>query len=231
MIPPNDKHRLKAFDCVPRAPGRSLIHFPQLFLLPHVCPKTMNPSIPVYQADGSLYASDSPALYFPLKEARPATVTGGPVLNRLLPRQVDNTYRGYRLALWLFALVVLVKVAMSVNSIFNGHTVASSADGIPLDTFTPAGAQAVVSLFAAWGLGQLILCLLCIVVLVRYRALVPFLFAVLLLEHLSRRLIFLVMPIVRTGTPPGVFVNLALVALMVVGLTLSLWSHDSPPAA
>lgn len=73
-----------------------------------------------------------------------------------------------------------------------------------------AGAQAVVSLFAAWGLGQLILCLLCIVVLVRYRALVPFLFAVLLLEHLSRRLIFLVMPIVRMGTPPGVFVNLAL---------------------
>ena len=66
------------------------------------------------------------------------------MLNRLLPRQVDNTYRGYKLALWLFALVVLVKVAMSVNSIFNGHTVASSADGIPLDTFTPAGAQAVV---------------------------------------------------------------------------------------
>ena len=58
------------------------------------------------------------------------------MLNRLLPRQVDNTYRGYKLALWLFALVVLVKVAMSVNSIFNGHTVASSADGIPLDTFT-----------------------------------------------------------------------------------------------
>jgi hypothetical protein len=61
--------------------------------------------------------------------------------------------------------------------------------------------------------------------------LVPFLFAVLLLEHLIRRLIFLVMPIVRTGTPPGVFVNFALVAVMVVGLALSLWSHDSPPAA
>jgi hypothetical protein len=153
------------------------------------------------------------------------------VLNRLLPRQVDNTYHGYKLALWLFALVVLVKVAMSLNSIFNGHKVASSADGIPLDTFTPAGAQAVVSLFAAWGLGQLILCLLCIVVLARYRALVPFMFALLLLEHLSRRLIFFVMPIVRTGTPPGLFVNLALLALMVVGLALSLRSHDSPPAA
>ncbi len=153
------------------------------------------------------------------------------MLNRLLPRQVDNTYHGYKLALWLFALVMLMKVAMSVNSIFNGHMVASSADGIPLDTFTPASAQAVVSLFAAWGLAQLVICLLCIVVLARYRALVPFMFALLLLEHLSRRLIFLVMPIVRTGTPPGFFVNLALLALMAVGLALSLRSHDSPPVA
>lgn len=152
------------------------------------------------------------------------------MLSRFLPRQVDNTYRGYKLALCLLGLVVLMKVAMSVNSIFNGRKVAMSADGILLDTFTPAGAQAVVSLFAAWGLGQLMLCLLCIVVLARYRALVPFMFALLLLEHLSRRLIFLVMPIVRTGTPPGFFVNLALLALMVVGLALSLRSHDSSSA-
>ncbi len=54
--------------------------------------------------------------------------------NRLLPRQADNTYGGHKLALWLFALLVLVKVLMSVNSIFNGFSVASSADGIPLDT-------------------------------------------------------------------------------------------------
>ncbi|MBI3664370.1 MAG: hypothetical protein HY234_15150 [Acidobacteria bacterium] len=149
------------------------------------------------------------------------------MLNQLLPRHVDNTYHGYKLALWLFALLVLMKVAMSLNSIFNGYSVATSADGIPLDTFTPAGAQAVVSLFAAWGLAQLIICLLCIVVLARYRALVPFMFALVLLEHLSRRLIFLVMPIVRTGTPPGFFVNLVLLALMVVGLALSLRSHDN----
>ncbi len=148
------------------------------------------------------------------------------MLNQLLPRHVDNTYHGYKLALWLFGLVVFMKVAMSLNAIFNGHMVASSADGIPLDTFTPAGARAVVSLFAAWGLAQLIICLLCIVVLARYRALVPFMFALLLLEHLSRRLIFLVMPIVRTGTPPGFFVNLVLLALMVLGLALSLRSHD-----
>lgn len=147
--------------------------------------------------------------------------------DRFLPQRVDNTYRGYKLALWLFGLVVFMKVAMSLNAIFNGHFVASSADGIPLDTFTPAGAQAVVSMFAAWGLSQLIICLLCLLVLARYRAMIPFMFALLLLEHLSRRLIFHVMPIVRTGTPPGFIVNVVLLALMVVGLALSLRSQSN----
>ncbi|MGH7585294.1 MAG: hypothetical protein ACREMH_03525 [Gemmatimonadales bacterium] len=29
--------------------------------------------------------------------------------DRLLPRHIDNTYRGHRPALWLFGLIVLVK--------------------------------------------------------------------------------------------------------------------------
>jgi len=152
------------------------------------------------------------------------------MFNQLLPRYVDNTYHGYKLALWLFAVVVFMKVAISLNCIFNGRLVASSADGIPLDTFTPACARMVVSDFALWGLSQLIICLLCILVLARYRALIPFMFALLLLEYLSRRLILQVMPIPRIGTPPGFFVNLVLLALMVVGLALSLWSHDSRQA-
>jgi len=152
------------------------------------------------------------------------------MFKRLLPRHIDNTYHGHKAALWLFAALVLMKSAISLSSIFDGQDVAMSADGIPLDTFTPAGAQAVVSAFAAWGLAQLVICLLCLLVLARYRAMLPFMFALLLLEHLSRRLIFWVMPIVRTGTPPGFYVNLVLTALMVVGVALSLRSRDSRQA-
>ena len=148
--------------------------------------------------------------------------------NRLLPRHADNNYQGRRLALWLFGVVVLLKVIMSLNSIFNGRFVATSADGIPLDTFPPAAAQTVVALFAIWALGQLIICLVCIAVLARYRAMIPLMFALLLLEHLGRKLVLQIIPIVRTGAPPGFVVNLVLLALMVVGLTLSLWSHGNP---
>jgi hypothetical protein len=144
------------------------------------------------------------------------------VIDRLLPRRVDNTYRGHKIALWLFALLLFMKLAMSVNSIFNASTVASSADGIPLNSYPPAAAQTIVSLFELLGLSHLVICLLCLLVLVRYRSLIPFMFALLLLEHLSRRLILHFTPIIRTGTPPGFYVNLVLLALMLVGLLLSL---------
>ncbi len=149
------------------------------------------------------------------------------MFNQLLPHRIDNTYRGHKLALWLFALLVLLKVIMSLNSIFNGYSVVTSADGIPLDTFPAAAAQAVVTLFAILGLSNLMICLLCMLVLVRYRSMIPFMFALLLLEHLSRRLIINLMPIVRSGTPPGSYVNLILLGLMIVGLALSLWSRDN----
>ncbi len=74
------------------------------------------------------------------------------MLSQLLLRHVDNTYHGYNLSLWLFAVVVFMKVIMSLHSIFNGRSVATSADGIPVDTFTPACARMIISDFALWGL-------------------------------------------------------------------------------
>jgi len=147
------------------------------------------------------------------------------MLNRILPRQFDNDYRGHKLAPWLLGAAVLVKLGISLGTIFNGHEAASSADGIPLDTFTPAGAQAVVSLFAVWGLAQLVICLLCILALIRYRAMIPLLLALLLFEYLGKRLILFFLPIAKSGSPPGSVINLVLLGVMIVGFALSLVSR------
>src|ERR1043166_3228126 len=105
------------------------------------------------------------------------------MLERILPPQIDNTYRGHKLALWLFALVVAVRAVQSLFIIFNGYSVAQRADGIPLDTFAPEAAQTVVSLFALYSLTRLIIVLLCALALVRYRSAIPFMFALLLLGY------------------------------------------------
>ena len=155
-----------------------------------------------------------------------------PIFNRLFPPRADNTYHGSRLALWIFGLLVLVRSAIGLGSIFNGYQAASSADGIPLDTFTPAGAQTILALFGLLGAAQLVFSVLCVVVLVRYRALIPLMFALLLLYQLSRKLILYYLPIPRTGAPPVSAINLAILGLMIVGLVLSLRgqaSLRSPP--
>ncbi len=151
------------------------------------------------------------------------------MLNKIFPRQIDNTYRGHPLALWFFIPVVVMKTGIALGTIFNGRGAAQGTDGIPLDSFGPSGAEAVVALFAIWGLSQLVFSVLGVLALTRYRAMIPFVFVLLLLEHLARRWIWLLKPIDRTGTPPGFYINLGLLVLMIVGLALSLRSRADLP--
>lgn len=144
------------------------------------------------------------------------------MFNHLLPRHIDNEYRGSTLAVWVFGLVLLIKLVMSFNTIFNGYVIATSAHGIPLDTFPPAAARTVVSLYALIGASNFVMCVLCILVVVRYRSAIPFMFALLLVELLSRRLILQFLPIVRPEAAASFYVNLVLFALMTVGVALSL---------
>ena len=148
------------------------------------------------------------------------------MLSKLFPKHADNSYGGHKAALWLLALFLLMKIGIGVGSIFNGHEAASSADGIPLDTFTPAGARAVVTLFALLGISILMLCLVGVLVLIRYRVLVPLMFAIFILEHLSRKLALLLLPIERAGASPGAVVNLVILAILIIGLGLSLWQRS-----
>lgn len=71
--------------------------------------------------------------------------------------------------------------------------------------------------------------LLCILAFFRYRAMIPFMFALLLLEHLSRKLILTLRPMATAGAAPGTIINIVLPILMIIGLTLSLWREN--PAA
>ena len=145
------------------------------------------------------------------------------MLSRLFPKQVDNRFEGLRPALWLLGLLIFVKLAMSLNSIANTESVAAGADGIPLASYGPAAARQVLLMFALLSLGQLALTLIALAALVRWRALVPFIFLVLLGEQLARR------AIANSYAAPGArmtdvawFVNYGLLTVLILGLALSL---------
>jgi hypothetical protein len=141
----------------------------------------------------------------------------------ILPRSIDNTYRGHKLALWIFGLLVFVKSAIGLNSIFNGYAVMSTADGIALNTYPAAAVQNLVALWGLVGLSHVVISALGVLVLIRYRGMVPLMFGLLLLQHLGGRLISQFHPLIRTGAPPASAINVALLTLIVVGLGLSLW--------
>lgn len=151
------------------------------------------------------------------------------MLNRIFPDQIDNHYRGHKFALWLFYPITFMNLAIDLVAIFTSDGGAQSADGIPLDTFGAGGAQAVIFVVALLGLSGLLLGLLFVLALFRYRAMIPLMYVLLVVDYLGHKGIGLMKPIVRVGTPSGGFVGVALFALTVIGLVLSLRGRDYLP--
>jgi len=145
------------------------------------------------------------------------------MLERIFPRQFDNAYRGRLLAIWLFVPIILFKAVQGANSIIITRQVMTGADGIPLDLYGAAGADAAIALFALLGLYVLVLPVLGLVALIRYRAMIPLLYLMLLLTYAGGKALSLLHPLARSdGQPIGFYINLALLALMLIGFVLSL---------
>lgn len=144
------------------------------------------------------------------------------MLKQLFPPESDFVYRGSRLSLWVLGAVLAVKLATAGAAVFNAETAAARADGLALDTFSQAGAQAVLSLFSMLGVTQMVLCLLGALILWRYRALVPAFLLLLLLEFLARKGVTLFTPLPRTPNSLGLILNWALFGLMLLAWVLSM---------
>jgi hypothetical protein len=146
----------------------------------------------------------------------------GVMFARLFPKQFDNTYRGHWLALILFGLLLLLDAVIGTNSILNTRSVMTGADGIPLDSFSPQAAQEAILEFALLGLWRLFFVLLGLVALIRYRAMVPFLFLLLIVQQLAGRLVHALHSTEGGLTQAGSVVVWGMLGVIVVGFVLSL---------
>jgi hypothetical protein len=144
---------------------------------------------------------------------------------RLFPMRLDNEgYRGRTAALWLFGLFLLLRLIIGVNGAINTTAIAAG-DGLRLDD---GGRETILLLFRNLSLSNLPLVAIGATALWRWRAMVPFLYLVLLADQVVRRLAALANPIARTDAASvGIWINLALLALLLVGLALSLWNRRS----
>ena len=161
------------------------------------------------------------------------------MLSRLFPRTIDNSYQGHVAAVWLFVPVVLLKTVMGfnvsgLNPWVTSRYILQSADGVPVDSFSAYGASVIVFMFASWGLCLLILALLSIVALIRYRAMLPLMILAMTLEQVGRKGIALINPILSSGDghlSAGFWINWTLSAALLLSLALSVLKARKPPAS
>lgn len=151
--------------------------------------------------------------------------------NPLLPSRLTEQYRGLRAPVWALAALTLVSLGRSLTHMFSADGGAQSIASIPLDTFGDAAADAVVFVFAFWGLSQLMMALVYVVVLWRYQALVPLMWLFVLLEYLGRWGIGQVRPIETVSTAPGEIANFVLIPLAIMMIVLAMRRRRSPSAA
>ena len=148
------------------------------------------------------------------------------MLSRLLPAHLDNDFRGYQAAIWIFALITAFKLALGLVHVFSADGGAQTMSHIPLDSYAAGAAQNVVGIFARLGLEQLLLGALFVIVLLRYRAMIPLMYLLLAIEQFGRRGILTISAIERAveidGITDALLINWGLMAALAIGFALSL---------
>jgi hypothetical protein len=138
----------------------------------------------------------------------------------ILPAKADNVVAGMKLPVYLFTLIAIVSTVRSCIHIFSPDGGAGSIAGMNLEV---EGSNEIVFSFALWGTAQLIYAIIQLVVAFRYRSLIPFMYALLILEALLRMLVGRMKPVTFAHTPPGAYANWVMIPLAALMLVLSLW--------
>ena len=147
------------------------------------------------------------------------------MMKYLFPDIVGNDYKGNKIPLYLFYLITPYTIIRSLIHIFSPDGGAQSIATIPLHLYPENASDTIIHLFAEWGLSQLLFGLLYIVVLIKYKSLIPLMYLFLIMEYSIRLFLGFYKPFVLEGVSPGGVGNYFLVPLFVVMFILSIQNN------
>ncbi|MDE2777800.1 MAG: hypothetical protein OXI77_17885 [Chloroflexota bacterium] len=150
------------------------------------------------------------------------------MIEKLLPQPVTNQYSGHPLAKRVFVVLTLITIGRSLVHMFAADGGAQSIASIALDAFTDGGASTVITIFALWGLSQLIIGLLYAIALWRYQSLIPLMYVFFAFEYFMRLIAGFYSPgLEKLETAPGEIGNIIFLPLGIVMLWLSLRENQA----
>jgi len=149
------------------------------------------------------------------------------MLNKILPKKLENKFTGHKIALYAFVIITIITIARSLIHILTQDGGAQSIATIPIDNYPTQAANAVILIFAYWGISQLIIGILYLIVILRYKDLIPLMYIFLILEYSARLGTGLLKPIETVSTAPGAIGNYLAIPVMIVLFLLSLPKNKS----
>jgi hypothetical protein len=138
---------------------------------------------------------------------------------RVFPKLVDNNFRGYKIAEVVFILITAITIIRSCIHMLAPDGGAGTIAGINTSV---AGGPDIISIFALWGLSQLLMGFVYLTVFWRYKSLIPLMYILIILEYTGRIVIGHYKPLVVAHTPPGAIGDYIIVPIAIIMLILSL---------
>lgn len=149
-------------------------------------------------------------------------------MKKLLPGQADNNYNFNRIIIYVFALLAAVTVGRSLIHVFAPDGGANSIASMIIFSGTPDPNAVVYNIFALWGLSQLLMGFVYVIVLIKYKNLIPLMYVFILIEYVMRMVIGIVIKplgeLYFSRTVPGAVGNYILIPL---ALLMIIWALTS----
>ena len=112
------------------------------------------------------------------------------IMNKILPTEIKNIYKGHPIALWGFVVFLALMTWRSIIHLlyqeYGFHQIASFI----VITGDPDPMPMIYLFFSLWGLAQLIFCLVCWVVIIRYKELISLMYILFIFEWVIRLILY-----------------------------------------
>ena len=148
------------------------------------------------------------------------------LIDKILPSEANNNYLGNRFAFFGLILTTCLMTWRSFIHLLYQDAGLNSIGSIIIFEGIPDPNQVIYMFGSLWGLQQLIFCLVNIVILFRYRNLIPLMYILWLAEWLARPLLVgMLHPLDEqyfTGTTPGIVGVPFAIGFLTIMLILSL---------
>lgn len=110
-------------------------------------------------------------------------------MNPLFPKSANNDYKFPKFLLYIFVVFTIVTIARSLAHIFLPDGGANLIASIIIFAGNPDPNQVIYFIFSYWGLSQLLMATLYVIVIIKYRNLIPLMYGFIFVEYLFRFLI------------------------------------------